>query len=171
MSTSPRREKRSIGCLRKHVSNDAGLSLIEVIVAFTILTIAAIGLFSVSTMSTTGNTRNADQIAASALASAKLEDLRNTSFGALASGADGPLTAGGGTGGIFSRTWTVTATTIPGVSSSAKTATVTVSWTGGGAITMSTLFVKPAQALTGIAPSSFSTGFPTASIKSMEQTQ
>jgi hypothetical protein len=139
-------------------------------VAFTILTIAGIGLFSVGTMSTTGNTRNANQIVAAALASAKLEDLRNTSFNSLASGSDGPLTAGGAAGGIFSRTWTVATTIISGVSTAAKTASVTVSWTGGGSITMSTMFVKPAQAFNGITPP-ITTGFPTASIKSAEQTQ
>ena len=152
------------------LSSNAGLSLIEVMVAFTILTIAGIGLFSVSTMSTVGNTRNADQIAAAALVTAKLEDLRNTAFDSLASGSDGPLTAGGASGGIFSRTWTIASITISGISSSAKTAAVTVSWTGGGSITMSTMYIKPAQAFTGTTPL-ITSGFPTAAIKSMEQTQ
>lgn len=151
-------------------TSQSGLSLIEVLVAFTILTIAGIGLFSVSTMSTTGNNENANQVAAAALATAKLEDLRNTSFNALASGSDGPLTAGGGSGGIYSRSWTLASTTISGVSTSAKTGAVTVSWTNGGSITMTTMFVKPAQAFTGISPV-ITSGFPTAAIKSMEQTK
>lgn len=158
---------RAVAALRP---SQAGLSLVEVLVAFTILTVAGIGLFAAGSMSTSGNTRNADQIAAAALAAAKLEDLRNTAFDSLASGADGLLTAGGDSGGIFSRTWTVASTTIAGVSTPAKTGTVTVTWTGGGSITMSTMFVKPSQAFTGISPLTTS-GFPTVSVKSMEQTQ
>ena len=152
-------------------ADQRGLTLIEILVAFTILTIAGLGLFSLGSTSTTENTRNIDQIAAAALASAKLEDLRNTSYGALTNvtnqaDPNNPLTAGGAGGGIFTRTWTIADTTISGVSTSAKTLSVTVEWTNGGPITMSTMVVNPSQVVSGV-----TSGFPTASIKSMEQTQ
>lgn len=151
-------------------SAEHGMSLVEVLAAFSVLTIAGLGLFAIGSMSTTGNIRNVDQVAAAALAGAKLEDLRNTSFAALASGSDGPLTAGGVSGGIFSRSWTVTSTTLTGLSTPAKTMAVTVTWTGGGSITMNAMVVQPSQAFPGIDPISGS-GFPTASIRGMVQTQ
>jgi len=152
---------------------ERGMTLVEILVAFTILAIAGLGLFAIGSMSTTGNTRNVDQIAAAALASAKLENLRNTDFNSLSSSSDGPLTAGGdsgGSGAIFSRSWTVTTTTISGVSTSAKNISVTVTWTGGGSITMNTMVVNPAQAFTGITPG-ITSGFPTVSVKAMDQTK
>jgi len=159
--------KRTSSEILERVGSDRGLTLIEVIVAFTILAIAGLGLFSVGSLSTVGNTRNADQVAAGALASAKLEDLRNTSFDSLASSTSNEsLTAGGASGGEFSRSWTVTNTTISGLTTQAKTLTVTVSWTGGGTVSMSTMVIKPSQAVTD-----FDTGFPTAAIQNMEQTQ
>ena len=152
------------------VGAERGLTLVEVLAALVVLTIASLGLFAIGSMSTTGNVRNVDQVAAAALAGAKLEELRNTSFYTLASGSDGPMTAQGTPGGIFSRSWTVTSTTLPGLSTPAKTMTATVAWTGGGSITMSTIVVSPSQAFPGIDPTSGS-GFPTASIRGMVQTQ
>lgn len=148
------------------VNGEHGLSLIEILVAFTILSIAGIALFKIGSTSITGNTKTADQVVAGALASAKLEDLRNTDYDSLASGSDGPLTAGGASGGMFTRTWTITSTPITGVSNNVKTAAVSVSWTGGGPVTMTTMIVKPAQVLPD-----FGSGFPTAAVKSMEQTK
>jgi hypothetical protein len=133
-----------------------------------VLTIAGLGLFSLGSMATTGNTRNFDQAAAAALAEAKLEDLRNGSFTSLVAGSysDGPLTAGGASGGIFSRSWTIASTTISGVSTPAKNLTATVTWTGGGSISMSTMVVEPAEVNPG-----FLVGFPTATVNSMAQTR
>lgn len=154
------------------LERELGMTLIEVIAAFTILAIAGLGLFAIGSISTTGNTRNVDQVAAAALASSKLEDLRTTGFDALVVGSysEPSLTAGGASGGVFSRSWTVASTTISGISTAAKTLSATVSWTGGGSVTMTTMVVNPSQAFTGITPG-ITTGFPTVAVKGMEQTQ
>jgi Tfp pilus assembly protein PilV len=148
----------------------SGLTLLEVLAAFSILAIAGLGLFAIGSMATKSNIRNANQIAAAALASSKLEDLRSLDFDSLSSGSDGPLGAGGTSGGIFSRSWTVATTSITGVTTSAKTLAVTVTWTGGGSITMNTMVVKPAQVMPSISVG-ISSGFPTVAVKAMEQTQ
>ena len=143
----------------------AGLTLIELLVAFTILTIAGLALFSLSSRSIAGNIRTEDQTAAATLATAKIDELRNVGFDALSNGSD-TVTATGQAGGIYSRSWTVASTTLSGVSTPAKTITVSVTWQGGGEISMSSLIVKPAETTPG-----FVNGFPRASIKSMEQTR
>jgi len=152
-------------------SPESGLSLIEVLVAFVVLALASLGLFTLGTMSTSGNTRNADRVAATALASSKLEDLLASGYDSLSAGSytdsGNPMTAGGGSGGIFSRSWTVASTTISGISTPAKTIRVTVSWTGGGSTTMTTMLVKPSDAFT---TTGLDGGFPTVAVQAMEQT-
>jgi Tfp pilus assembly protein PilV len=119
-----------------------GMSILEFLVAVTVLTIAAAGLFAIASSATTKNTMARDQSTAVQLAVDKLEELRNTAFEDLASGADtSPVTAGAAAGGIYTRLWTVTSRTIG--SAPARDLAVTVSWTNGGSVSLTTSVVQP----------------------------
>src|SRR2546426_5262476 len=95
----------------------AGFSLIEALVATVFLGVALLGLAS-SAISLTRNEKSADSTsAAHGLVTQKLEQLRSLPLDAIASGnyTDGanPLRADGTTGGMFTRTWTVSAKDTP----------------------------------------------------------
>lgn len=141
-------------------SRNDGFTLIELLVAFSVLAIAGVGLFYVATTSTTSNLKSLNQAAAMELAVDKIEELRNTAFDDIASGADSTtITTGGDDGGIYTRSWTVSSRTIG--ASSAKDITVTVGWTGGGDISLITTVVETNQ----IIPVPFMTAFSTAFVR------
>ena len=107
-----------------------GFSLIESLVATVFLSVALLGLAS-SAISLTRNEKSADSTsAAHGLVTQKLEQLRSLPLDAIAPGnfTDGanPLRADGTTGGMFTRTWTVSANNTP--TNGLRTVTVTVSW-------------------------------------------
>ena len=113
-------------------NNRRGFSLIEALVALVLIEIGALGLLSLFGMVSNGNRYAQEHTAASALAEAKIEDLRVDGFGTLASGTfndpDNPIDANGNPGGDYTRTWTVS--TFNGVSQ-VRQVTVTVTWNSG----------------------------------------
>jgi prepilin-type N-terminal cleavage/methylation domain-containing protein len=140
----------------------SGFSLIELVVAVTVLTIAGTGLFLLASSTTTGTIRSQDEATAMGLAVDKIEQLKNSSFDSMLSGGPEMITSGGASGGIYSRSWVVTwpSKTVAGVS--AKDVTVSVSWTGGGTLSLATMVVNPKL---------LALGFPTVSVQSWNQLQ
>jgi Tfp pilus assembly protein PilV len=108
----------------------AGFSLIESLVATVFLSVALLGLAS-SGISLTRNEKSADSTsAAHGLVTQKLEQLRSLPLDAVVSGnytdAANPLRPDGTTGGMFTRTWTVSVNNTP--TNGLRTVTVTVTW-------------------------------------------
>jgi Tfp pilus assembly protein PilV len=104
----------------------AGFSLIDVLIGMAILSIA-LG----SSLALAGNnarlvSRNQNLAAASLLAQNKLEDLRNSTYASIATGADATtINSLGDPSGIFTRSWAVQNNTpMAGM----KTIVVTVTW-------------------------------------------
>jgi len=142
--------------------SQAGLSLIELLIAFALLGTAATSLFLLGSTSAHGNVRSKEHSAAASLAIAKIEQLKNLPFddAAVASGSDtGPLDAAGDSGGTFLRNWTVTGTTISGVT--AKNVSVTVTGTPGVTVTLATTLIDPPMIA-----ADFYEGFPTVASRS-----
>ena len=109
-----------------------GLSLLEALAATGFLGVGLLGL-TANSVNMTRSAKTADSVsAASALAVQKIEQLRSMPLGAaqLNPGqyydSGNPLKADGTSGGIFSRSWTVSLRNQPGFG--LKTVTVTVSW-------------------------------------------
>ena len=105
-----------------------GFSLIEALIALTILaiTLAGLALLITSNIETNGEARR--QSAANALAQAKLEELMATGYSAVASSTSAEsLDETGGTTGatFFTRSWVVG----NGPVTQSKTLSVTVAWT------------------------------------------
>jgi Tfp pilus assembly protein PilV len=103
--------------------DQGGVSLIEIVAAVSVFAVAVVGL----SPSLLGARKFAElgknQSIATALAQDKIEELRVSST--VSSGGDGPLQPSGASGGIFSRSWTVTAhPTVQNV----NRVTVTVTW-------------------------------------------
>jgi prepilin-type N-terminal cleavage/methylation domain-containing protein len=122
---------RRLGLLGKGAR---GYSLVETLIGMVVLGIA-IGSASALLIATSRlNSMNQNLPAATALAEAKLEELRNLDLANVVTGADpGKLNAQGDAGGIFSRTWTVQ-NNLP--VTGLKTVVVAVAWTQfGGART------------------------------------
>ena len=97
------------------------------------LAIAFLGLAGSTIGVARGHTASRNAAAATALAQQRLEALRSLPVGApgLASGTyqdpANPMTADGASGGMFNRSWAVSAPDAPGIG--LKTVTVTVGWT------------------------------------------
>lgn len=107
--------------------NEQAFSLIELLVALTVL---SIGLFTLAGMQQTaihGITASRDLTSAVFLAETKINELQAQGYEALASGTssdpNNPVDAKGESGGMFTRSWT-----IRGHGPSMKQITVTVSW-------------------------------------------
>ena len=100
-----------------------GFMLVEVMAALTLLGIAFASLtpLLIVTLRSMADARRAT--AASELARDKIEDIRNTAYGAVAGGSD--IVTESGTGSSYARVWTSAA----GPSANTKLVTVTVSWT------------------------------------------
>jgi Tfp pilus assembly protein PilV len=86
-----------------------GGTFIEVLAAIAVFAVVVIGLSPtlLSTRKVADLSKN--QSVATTLAEDKIEQIRTLST--VASGSDGPLNADGTSGGIFNRSWTVTANT------------------------------------------------------------
>ena len=104
-------------------NNDRGMTLLEILVAITVL---CVGLLAVAVMYPTSSTNidyGGSMSLGTALAQEKIEEFRNLSFDSITAGNDAP------TGG-YTRTWTVSdAGTAP---FRLRTLAVTVSWTAPG---------------------------------------
>ena len=96
-----------------------GFTLVEVLIAFFILSVTLLAMSSMvySVMRATGQGKGI--AAATVLAQDKMENLKNSSYAALASGSDTP-SAGNVT---YNRQWVVS------TSGNSKTITISVSWT------------------------------------------
>lgn len=102
-----------------------GFTLVEIVVAICILTIALLSLVSVSVMVIKGNSFSKTMTTATTLAKDKMEELKNTAYRSLANGSDTREA-------IYTRTWTVipdpTGTPTPEM----VTVEVTVQWNWRG---------------------------------------
>jgi Tfp pilus assembly protein PilV len=107
-----------------------GFSLLDVLVGMVILALALFSALALASNNARLVSANQNVAAASLLAQNKMEELRNATYASLATGADtGTLTPQGASGGIFSRSWTVTNNSpMAGM----KTVVVTVSWSQWG---------------------------------------
>ena len=101
-------------------NNNNGFTLVEIMVAMGILTIALLGLVSVTVMVIKGNSFSKTMTTATILAKGKIEQLKNTSYGSLAGGEETVDSAGF----TYTRRWAVTNTPAAGM----KTVEVTVQW-------------------------------------------
>jgi Tfp pilus assembly protein PilV len=103
--------------------DQGGVSLIEIVAAVSVFAVAVVGL----SPSLLGARKFAElgknQSIATALAQDKIEELRVSST--VSSGSDGPLQPSGASGGIFSRSWTVSANSPV---SNVNRVIVTVTW-------------------------------------------
>ena len=77
-----------------------GFTLVEIMIAVFILTVALIGLISVTVMVINGNDFSRRMTTATTLAKDKMEELQRTSYNLMTSGTDTQQT-------IYTRTWTV----------------------------------------------------------------
>lgn len=102
--------------------NQRGFSLLEAVIALSILAIGLLALAGLQVVVTRGNTGSRNQTSAVMLAESKIEELKAAGFSALSSGSDAPTVANQS----FSRTWTIT-TPYAG-SSNMKQVTVAVTW-------------------------------------------
>ena len=112
-------------------NNQDGFSLIEAMVAASILGVVALGFAVGADRAVRHNVYSRSLAAATTLAQSKVEDLRSkvTSHADLTAGnhadAANPLRPDGTTNGIYTRSWTVTADT---PATGLKTVQVTVTW-------------------------------------------
>ena len=108
----------------KNKPDDRGFTLVEIMVAVFLVTIALLSLVSVTVIVIKGNSFSKTMTAATTLARDKMEDLKNTNYTSIASSAS-PETVQN----TYQRSWTV-ATDSPAANMS--TITVTVNWVWGG---------------------------------------
>ncbi len=120
-------------------TDETGFTLLEIIVAIVLITVALIGLASVTTTVINGNQFNKTLSLATTLAKDKMEELKSMPFASLPSAAATDYATGegvtqaGSSGSLFTRTWTVTG------SANLKTITVTVTWTPSRTVQLQTL--------------------------------
>jgi Tfp pilus assembly protein PilV len=115
-----------------------GATFIEIMAAVTVFAVVVIGLSPALLSVRKFADLSTNQSIATALAGDKLEQIRTLS--SVSNGNDGPLKADGTSGGIFSRSWTVTSNT---PRTGVNEASVAVSWQdrqGTNTITLVTLF-------------------------------
>lgn len=122
--------------MMSHFSNQRGMTLLEVLVAATVV---CVGLLAVAVMFPTSSTNidyGGKTSKATAIAQEKLEELRNTSFASMVAGSDTP------TG--YSRSWTLS--DAGGSPFRLRTLSVTVSWPSAtgrpNSVTLQTLFAE-----------------------------
>jgi prepilin-type N-terminal cleavage/methylation domain-containing protein len=117
--------------LRRLIAGQQGFSLIEALVAASLLGIIAMGFAVGADRAVRFNVYSRSVTAATTLAQAKVEELASkvSTDAQLTSGphadAANPLTAHGTAGGIYTRTWSVT-NNVP--AAGLKTVQVTVTW-------------------------------------------
>jgi prepilin-type N-terminal cleavage/methylation domain-containing protein len=106
-----------------HIRDQHGVSLVEIIAAVAVFAVVVVGLSPTLLGARKYAELSKNQSIATALAQDKIEQLRVSST--ASTGSDGPLQPSGASGGIFSRTWTVSAH--PTVSN-VNCVIVTVTW-------------------------------------------
>jgi prepilin-type N-terminal cleavage/methylation domain-containing protein len=108
--------------MTSYVSNDQGMTLVEILVAITVLCVGLLAVAILFPRSSTNIDYGGNISQATALAQEKIEELRNTDFNSITGGNDSP------TG--YTRTWTVADAGSPPFR--LRTVTVTVSWAAPG---------------------------------------
>jgi prepilin-type N-terminal cleavage/methylation domain-containing protein len=104
-----------------------GFSIIEVLIAMAILSMAMLAAASMQFNSIRNNTSGNIVTQANMLAKAKMEEMKSTTdLNTLTNGADNLINAEGQPGGIYDRTWTV-----ENLGATARRITVTVQWKSG----------------------------------------
>ena len=135
---------RKVFSKKKACNNQSGFTLLEVLIAISILTVGLLGVAQMQIMGIKGNYFSGNTTAALSLAEEKMEDLLGKSYtdAELASGnnpdANNPIDETGQAGGIYSRMWTVTDNT-PIIDT--KEVTVSVSWDPAHQVSLSC--IKP----------------------------
>lgn len=106
-----------------------GFTLLEVVIALTILSVALLGLAELQIVAIKGNKKARDLTSAVILAEKKIEELKNTGFDNLSAGtfddANNPINEVGADGGIFNRSWEIDDYAD---SSNMKRVSVTIEW-------------------------------------------
>jgi len=116
---------------KKVCDNQSGFTLLEVLIAISILTVGLLGVAQMQIMGIKGNYFSGNTTAALTLAEEKMEDLLGKSYtdAELTNGnhpdANNPIDETGQAGGIYSRMWIVTDNT---PITDTKEVTVSVSW-------------------------------------------
>lgn len=103
-----------------------GFTLIEIVVAMAILSIALLGLTSVTVMVVKGNFFSKTVTTATTLANDRMERLKNQAFASLASGSDSVTLDSA----VYTRAWTITANS---PATNMTTIEVRVNWNWQGA--------------------------------------
>ena len=122
---------RTVFSKKKVCDNHSGFTLLEVLIAISILTVGLLGVAQMQIMGIRGNYFSGNTTTVLTLAEEKMEDLLGKSYSDtdLTNGnhpdPDNPIDEAGQAGGIYSRMWTVTDDT-PIIGT--KTVTVSVSW-------------------------------------------
>ena len=112
--------------------NSNGFTLIEIIVALVILTIALLGLISTTVMVVKGNSFSKTMTTATTLAKDKLEELKSTNYASLSAGsttdyakADSTQQGTQTAESMYTRTWTINSNS---PATDMKTVEVNVQW-------------------------------------------
>jgi len=111
------------------LSNDSGISYIDLMLALVVLTIGVLALADLQTISARGNNSSQSMSAAITVAEAKLEAIKGTLYGNIVAEAPTPVTASGLT---FTRQVTVTSNSPV---ANVKTVKVIVTWSDSAGIT------------------------------------
>lgn len=111
-----------------------GFTLVEIMIAVFVLTVALIGLISVTVMVINGNDFSRRMTTATTLAKDKIEQVKRMTYTSVAAGVTTDYwnadSSAGSSGAYFTRVMTVTNST---PAANMKTVVVVVSWTWGGA--------------------------------------
>ena len=111
--------------------NIQGFTLIEVVMTIFLIVVAFMGIASITTMVINGNASSKMATTASALASAKLEDIKSRDFTDASLAAGIHADAGNPLQGVYSRSWEVIDTMdAANANTTYKTITLRVTWNG-----------------------------------------
>ena len=122
---------RKVFSKKKVCDNQSGFTLLEVLIAISILTVGLLGVAQMQIMGIKGNYFSGNTTTVLALAEEKMEDLLGKSYSdaELTNGnhpdTNNPIDETGQAGGIYTRMWTVTDNT---PITDTKTVMVNVSW-------------------------------------------
>ena len=121
-----------------HLKKGRGFTLLEIVIAILILTVALLGLASLTSMIIKGNASNKTLTIATTLAKDKLEELRSKAYTDIPAGPVTDTRAANGisAGSFYTRTWRSTA------GAQSKTITATVTWAQGRTVELKTIRAK-----------------------------